>query len=74
MTYKRHCAVMLGAAILIGLASPVSAEDDYCGWGGDNGQSMECFGCMKREWTGQEWRLVNTCKRSSSFIFHIGEK
>ncbi len=30
--------------------------------GGDRSQSILCFECMNRVWTGHNWRLVNTCK------------
>ncbi len=46
----------------LSLALPAAARDDTCPWGGDSSQAMRCFDCMKRVWTGQRWKLVNTCR------------
>ncbi len=71
MTPIRAKTFLFGLLLLSGLggALPASAEDDYCRWGGDNGQSIRCFDCMQREWTGYNWRLVNTCKTPHFFFF-----
>ncbi len=46
------------------LSLPAGATDDIdtCRkWGGDESQSLRCFDCVRRVWTGYEWKLVNTC-------------
>lgn len=46
----------------LSLAIPGPACADTCPWGGDEAQSMRCFDCMKRVWTGERWELKNTCR------------
>ncbi len=68
MTYRKLNALILAWAFAagIGVASPAWAHDDTCNrW--DETQSLRCFDCMKRVWTGYEWQLVNTCKPRPTF-------
>ncbi len=62
---------MIGVAVLLFMSSPYPAfaEDDSCPWGGDNRQALQCFQCMKREWTGRQWRIVNLCQSRPFSIF-----
>ncbi len=75
--------MMLKAGILvlaIGLAgrsviTTASAQgDDFCPWGGDRSQSLLCFECMNRVWTGHSWRLANTCKPEPATPFVQGSR
>ncbi len=65
---KKISIIGLAVVMCMSLVYPAFA-DDYCPWGGDNGQSMLCAQCMKREWTGWRWRLVNTCPYRHFSIF-----
>jgi hypothetical protein len=76
MAQRRHllavAAVLVGGG-LFGWGSAARADGDaFCKWGGDNGQSMKCFDCIKREWTGHEWTLVNTCPPQQDFFIFGG--
>lgn len=45
------------------LSLPANALEDTCRrWTQDESQSMRCFDCMRRVWTGREWQIVNTCR------------
>jgi hypothetical protein len=67
---------MIRASVVIGLiiasvgssAPAVAQGDDVCPWGGDRSQSLLCFECMQRVWTGRNWRLVNTCKDERAVV------
>lgn len=61
---KRTTAILIAAwacATVLGLAIPDAARAGTCPWGGDESQSMRCFDCMRRVWTGERWALRNTC-------------
>ncbi len=60
-TLKSFIAVMALCAG-VSAALPAAAREDVCPWGGDSSQSMRCFDCMRRVWTGHGWKLVNTCR------------
>ena len=60
---KASAIVGIMVIATIGFAFQAMAQsDDFCPWGGDRSQALKCFDCMKRVWTGRNWRLVNTCK------------
>ena len=61
--------VGLASLISVGFVTSASAEDDFCRWGGDNGQSLRCFDCMRLVRAETEWRWVNTCRHPSYVIF-----
>ncbi len=65
MSSKRRLA-LVGVACMIsaGIIYPAAAEDDYCRWGGDNGQSLRCFDCMKLMHAGDQSYWINTCRRT----------
>jgi hypothetical protein len=46
----------------ISFTTPASVYAATCRYGGDESQSIRCFDCMKRVWTGKRWKLKNTCK------------
>ncbi len=65
MTHKKQNALILAAAFVagLGMALPASATDyqTTCArW--DETQSIRCFDCMERVWTGHDWQLLNTCQ------------
>jgi hypothetical protein len=64
MTKSRTTIVAAIFALFADLtcAIPGYAWTATCPYGGDESQSMRCFDCMKRVWTGKRWRLKNTCK------------
>lgn len=62
MSKVRKAAALVCFVWVASLAAPTLAQAGTCQWGGDNGQSMRCFDCMKRIWTGHRWKLKNTCK------------
>ncbi|ARN81941.1 hypothetical protein MCBRY_002404 [Methylocystis bryophila] len=53
-------AVTLVATACLSPAALATEADDDCAWQ-DFSNSMRCFDCMKRVWTGTGWRIVNTC-------------
>ncbi len=38
----------------------------------DESDSMRCFECMQRVWTGHDWAIVNTCPRRSTRPYVFG--
>jgi len=54
-------AVSLLGAVGVSSAALAQADDD-CLWQ-DRSNSIRCFDCLNRVWTGSGWRLVNTCVR-----------
>ncbi len=64
MAQSRMTNLIAAVACLttVSLSFPASAIESACKWGGDESQSMRCFDCMRRVWTGHEWKLVNTCR------------
>ncbi len=65
MAHRKQTALILASAFAAGLSMTSSASaNDYqttCArW--DETQSMRCFDCMERVWTGHGWQLVNTCQ------------
>lgn len=62
----KQAKLFLVAALvsLTGLSFAVStpAHAGTCKWGGDESDSIRCFDCMRRVWTGERWALVNTCR------------
>jgi hypothetical protein len=71
MSIRGRFLAVLGMASLVALGSGASAraEDDFCRWGGDNGQSLKCFDCMRLVRVGYDWRWVDTCKTPRPTIF-----
>ncbi len=63
MTRLRSIAIAsaFAATAVFGLPSAASAHpDDTCARY-DEASGGGCANCMKREWTGHDWRLVDTC-------------
>ena len=60
-TSAKRALFMAAFLTAAGFAPAAIAEDDYCRWGNEESMSIRCFDCMRRVWTGYEWRLVNTC-------------
>jgi hypothetical protein len=46
----------------VSVATPTSVYAATCRYGGDESQSIRCFDCMKRVWTGKRWKIKYTCK------------
>lgn len=58
---------LVAALALLGTAGVASAHPDSTActrW--DESDSMRCFECMQRVWTGHDWTIVNTCPRRST--------
>lgn len=63
MAIRTHFfALTFACAMGLSLGVPTTARADTCRWGGDESQSMRCFDCMKRVWSGQRWTLKNVCR------------
>ncbi len=72
MTRSRRKTLLTAASMLIGLGlTPVSwaaGREDCVRWSSEK-EGMRCFECMKRVWTGHEWRLQNTCPPRAPYNF-----
>ncbi len=58
--------VIAAAIAFMALASPAAADRGQTCYGLDESNSIRCFDCMRRVWTGHRWQLVNTCQPSFS--------
>lgn len=74
MCRSKLVIVTASFALFAGLAFavPAPAHAATCPYGGDESQSMRCFDCMKRVWTGKRWKLKNTCKPRTFDDFNSG--
>ncbi len=64
MTWLRSTTIPLAfaGAALMGLAGVASAHPDDACTRFDEASAGGCANCVKREWTGHDWRLVDTCR------------
>ena len=58
-------AVTLFAIAGVSTAAAAHADSTACTrW--DESDSMRCFNCEQRVWTGHDWTIVNVCPRRST--------
>jgi hypothetical protein len=63
-----------GVALLATLSMTTAAlahQDSTACAAWDESDSMRCFECMQRVWTGHDWTIVNTCPRRSTGPYDV---
>ncbi len=71
---KRSRKSTLVAAIAVGtLGLPPAAAwaqvSENCIRWSEEKEGLRCFDCIQRVWTGNKWKLVNTCKPNATSGF-----
>ena len=62
-------AVTLLATVGMGAVALAHPDSTACTrW--DESESMRCFDCMQRVWTGHDWTIVNSCERRSTAPYY----